>query len=142
MDALDEEFPQLAAAPATGPAARRPATTGGPPSICTACCKATETLSGEVVLDRLLEKLIAVCLEVAGARRGALVLAQDSGGAAAAGARPGRGGGAGRPERTRWASPGRPAPWWSTCSPSGEAVVLADAARHGASPPILLRGAA
>jgi predicted ATPase/signal transduction histidine kinase len=36
--------------------------------------KAAESLSSEVVLDRLLEKLMAVCLEVAGAERGALVL--------------------------------------------------------------------
>ncbi|MBJ6761489.1 AAA family ATPase [Myxococcaceae bacterium JPH2] len=39
--------------------------------------KASETLMGEVVLDRLLEKLMAVCFEVAGATRGALVLDED-----------------------------------------------------------------
>ncbi|WP_437311154.1 GAF domain-containing sensor histidine kinase [Sorangium sp. So ce388] len=39
--------------------------------------KAAETLSGEIVLDRLLEKLLAVCLEAAGAQRGALVLEEE-----------------------------------------------------------------
>ncbi|WP_437678695.1 sensor histidine kinase [Sorangium sp. So ce131] len=41
--------------------------------------KAAETLSGEIVLDRLLEKLLGVCLEAAGAERGALVLEEDGG---------------------------------------------------------------
>ncbi|XXY46171.1 AAA family ATPase [Sorangium sp. So ce269] len=36
--------------------------------------KAAETISGEIVLDRLLEKLLGVCMEAAGAQRGALVL--------------------------------------------------------------------
>ncbi|AUX43458.1 protein kinase [Sorangium cellulosum] len=39
--------------------------------------KAAETLSGEIVLDRLLEKLLGVCLEAAGAQRGALVLEEE-----------------------------------------------------------------
>lgn len=39
--------------------------------------KASETLMSEVVLDRLLEKLMAVCFEAAGATRGALVLEEE-----------------------------------------------------------------
>ncbi|XXX50818.1 AAA family ATPase (plasmid) [Sorangium sp. So ce119] len=39
--------------------------------------KAAETLSGEIVLDRLLEKLLGVCLEAAGAQRGALVFEEE-----------------------------------------------------------------
>ena len=39
--------------------------------------KAAETISSEVVFDRLLEKLLAVCFEVAGATRGALALDED-----------------------------------------------------------------
>ncbi|WP_437318813.1 sensor histidine kinase [Sorangium sp. So ce385] len=39
--------------------------------------KAAETLSGEIVLDRLLERLLGVCLEAAGAQRGALVLEEE-----------------------------------------------------------------
>ncbi|TQF13534.1 AAA family ATPase [Myxococcus llanfairpwllgwyngyllgogerychwyrndrobwllllantysiliogogogochensis] len=39
--------------------------------------KAAQSLSGEVALERLLEKLMAVCLEVAGAQRGALVLEEQ-----------------------------------------------------------------
>ncbi|WP_437915190.1 AAA family ATPase [Sorangium sp. So ce302] len=39
--------------------------------------KAAETLSGEIVLDRLLEKLLGVCLEAAGAQCGALVLEEE-----------------------------------------------------------------
>src|SRR5262249_41884357 len=39
--------------------------------------KASETLSSQVVLDRLLEKLMDVCLEVAGAERGVLVLEEE-----------------------------------------------------------------
>ncbi|WP_437976917.1 AAA family ATPase [Sorangium sp. So ce295] len=39
--------------------------------------KAAETLSSEIVLDRLLEKLLGVCLEAAGAQCGALVLEEE-----------------------------------------------------------------
>ncbi|WP_338050584.1 AAA family ATPase [Pyxidicoccus caerfyrddinensis] len=39
--------------------------------------KAAETLSGEVVLGRLLEKLMRICLESAGAERGLLVLEEE-----------------------------------------------------------------
>jgi signal transduction histidine kinase len=38
--------------------------------------KAGETLSGEVILDRLLEKLMRTCLEAAGAQRGMLFIEQ------------------------------------------------------------------
>lgn len=39
--------------------------------------KAAQSLSGEVALEQLLEKLMAVCLEVAGAQRGALALEEQ-----------------------------------------------------------------
>ncbi|MCP3145374.1 AAA family ATPase, partial [Pyxidicoccus xibeiensis] len=75
---LEEEFPDLKSA--GGRTWSEPASTGMPSSVPDASLdllsllKASETLVGEVVLDRLMEKLMAVCLEAAGATRGALVL--------------------------------------------------------------------
>ncbi|MCP3145373.1 AAA family ATPase, partial [Pyxidicoccus xibeiensis] len=75
---LEEEFPDLK--PVGGRAWSEPATTavsGTSPDASLdllSLLKASETLVGEVVLDRLMEKLMAVCLEAAGATRGALVL--------------------------------------------------------------------
>ncbi len=94
--------------------------------------KATETLAGEVILERLLEKLIAVCLEVAGARSGALVLAQGGGdGRLQVRAR----GAVAEPvalERTALGtSPGLPRTLVEHVFSHGEAVVLGDASRHG-----------
>jgi predicted ATPase/serine/threonine protein kinase/GAF domain-containing protein len=40
--------------------------------------RAAETLSGEVVLERLLAKMMHICVEAAGAQRAVLVLEQDS----------------------------------------------------------------
>ena len=39
--------------------------------------KATQALSGEIVLGRLLERIVRICMENAGARRGVLVLERD-----------------------------------------------------------------
>ena len=51
---------------------------GGPRSLdLLGLLKAAETISREVVLERLLEKLLAVCFEVAGATRGALALDEE-----------------------------------------------------------------
>ncbi|MCY1018773.1 AAA family ATPase [Pyxidicoccus sp. MSG2] len=75
---LEEEFPDLKSLGGrawSGPAA--PSENEGPQGAALdlrSLLKASATLVGEVVLDRLLEKLMAVCLESAGATRGALVL--------------------------------------------------------------------
>ncbi|QSQ22001.1 AAA family ATPase [Pyxidicoccus parkwayensis] len=75
---LEEEFPDLKSL--GGRAWSEPVTPQGGAAVPGASLdlrsllKASETLMGEVVLDRLLEKLMAVCLEAAGATRGALVL--------------------------------------------------------------------
>ncbi|MFP2934914.1 histidine kinase, partial [Pyxidicoccus sp. 3LG] len=75
---LEEEFPDLK--PSGGRAWGEPSSTEARSDLPGASLdllsllKASETLVGEVVLDRLLEKLMAVCLEAAGATRGALVL--------------------------------------------------------------------
>ena len=77
--ALDEEFPQLGQTRRSLAAAlgRSPGPEGAQQSLdLYSLLKAAETISSEVALDGLLEKLIAVSLEVAGARRGALVLAE------------------------------------------------------------------
>lgn len=79
---LEEEFPDLKSPggrawsePASGPAP-----SAAPPGASLdlrSLLKASETLVGEVVLGRLLEKLMAVCLEAAGATWGALVLEEE-----------------------------------------------------------------
>ena len=78
VEALDEEFPALGVAPPRGlstPAISSSSDDSGVAALdLQSLLKAKDTLSGEVVLDRLLEKLIAVSLEVAGARYGALIL--------------------------------------------------------------------
>ncbi|NMO13806.1 AAA family ATPase [Pyxidicoccus fallax] len=81
---LEEEFPdlKLAGGRAWSEPARTVAAEGAAPGAALdlhGLLKASETLVGEVVLDRLMEKLMAVCLEVAGATSGALVL--EEGGA-------------------------------------------------------------
>ncbi|NPC80124.1 AAA family ATPase, partial [Pyxidicoccus fallax] len=78
VTSMEEEFPDLK--PGGGKAWSEPIpapTSGTVPGASLdlhSLLKASETLVGEVVLDRLLEKLMAVCLEAAGATRGALVL--------------------------------------------------------------------
>ncbi|WP_164012436.1 AAA family ATPase [Pyxidicoccus trucidator] len=73
---LEEEFPALK--PMGNRAWSEPAPTrGGAPGSTLdllSLLKASETLLGEVVRGKLLEKLMAVCLEAAGATCGALVL--------------------------------------------------------------------
>ncbi|NTX07393.1 AAA family ATPase [Myxococcus sp. CA040A] len=75
---LEEEFPELKSLvdrswSEPGITPTRPDAPGASLDLLT-LLKASETLVGEVVLDRLLEKLMAVCFEAAGATRGALVL--------------------------------------------------------------------
>jgi signal transduction histidine kinase len=69
--ALEDEFPAMAAEPA-------PQAAGATLDLL-ALLRAAETLSREVVLDRLCGKLIEVCLATAGAERAVLVLAEDDG---------------------------------------------------------------
>jgi predicted ATPase/signal transduction histidine kinase len=78
--ALAEEFPDLGlseALPWKTPTTRDHEEARGARLDLLSILKAAETLSGEVVLDRLLEKLMTVCLEVAGAQRGALLLYEE-----------------------------------------------------------------
>jgi predicted ATPase/signal transduction histidine kinase len=74
VEALEDEFGALLAAPDLAPPAGE---AGGADLDVMSLFKAAETLSSEVVLDRLLEKLMAVSLELCGARRGALILEVD-----------------------------------------------------------------
>jgi predicted ATPase/signal transduction histidine kinase len=73
--ALEEEFPELFAEVA----ARRTTTSRDTERTVdvAALFKALETVSGELVFGRLLERLLQVCLQLAGAERGALVLDED-----------------------------------------------------------------
>jgi predicted ATPase/signal transduction histidine kinase/tRNA A-37 threonylcarbamoyl transferase component Bud32 len=70
--ALQDEFPAMAAEQATVQG-------GGATLDLLALLRAAETLSREVVLDRLCGKLIEVCLATAGAERAVLVLAEEDG---------------------------------------------------------------
>ncbi|MCY1079845.1 ATP-binding sensor histidine kinase [Archangium lansingense] len=77
---LVEEFPELTlgeALPWKTPTTRDDEESRGARLDLLSILKAAETLSGEVVLDRLLEKLMTVCLEVAGAQCGALLLHEE-----------------------------------------------------------------
>ncbi|PTL78248.1 ATP-binding sensor histidine kinase [Vitiosangium sp. GDMCC 1.1324] len=81
VSALEEEFPDLVPvepslwkAPSTAPEG---AGVGGSALDLLTLLKASETLVSEVVLERLLEKLMTVCLEAAGAQCGALVLEEE-----------------------------------------------------------------
>ncbi|OJT19961.1 hypothetical protein BO221_32675 [Archangium sp. Cb G35] len=80
VSALQEEFPDLESTePVAWKTPDRPATggtVGGSSLDMLSILKAADTLVSEVVLDRLLDKLMAVCLEAAGAQRGALVLGE------------------------------------------------------------------
>jgi predicted ATPase/signal transduction histidine kinase len=78
--ALEQEFPDLESAEAL--LWRHPITPardekGGMALDLLGVLKAAETISSEVVLDRLLEKLMHVCLATAGAERGALLIEED-----------------------------------------------------------------
>ncbi|QRK07690.1 AAA family ATPase [Archangium violaceum] len=78
VSALEEEFPDLVPVGRLDrqpPASTPPdAESGGSALDLSTLLKSAETLVSEVVLERLLEKLMGVCLEAAGAQRGALVL--------------------------------------------------------------------
>ncbi|WNG37678.1 AAA family ATPase [Archangium violaceum] len=78
--ALEDAFPDLTlgeALPWKLPATREGEEARGIRLDLLSILKAAETLSSEVVLDRLLEKLMTICLEVAGAERGALLLHEE-----------------------------------------------------------------
>ncbi|MBN1209986.1 MAG: AAA family ATPase [Myxococcaceae bacterium] len=91
--------------------------------------KAAETLSSEVALDRLLQKLMGVCIEVGGAQRGALLLMEE--GALVVRAI----GSVSEPvslERTLLASSRQvPGTMINHAYQTGNAIVLADAAHQG-----------
>jgi signal transduction histidine kinase len=76
--ALAEEFPELAGAGSAG-AADRPGPLDGASLDLITLMRAAETISGEVLLDRLLGKLMEVCLAAAGAQRGAFILEEEQG---------------------------------------------------------------
>ncbi|APR78348.1 Sensory box histidine kinase [Minicystis rosea] len=76
-EALEEEFRGLLAAQAASSPGPIVDETAGAALDVISLLKAAETLSSEVVLDRLLEKLMTVCLEAAGAQRGALILDEE-----------------------------------------------------------------
>ncbi|WNG48707.1 AAA family ATPase [Archangium minus] len=81
VSALEEEFPDLVPLEPTfwkAPSLHQEsAGSGGGTLDLITLLKSAETLVSEVVLERLLEKLMAVCLEAAGAQRGALVLEEQ-----------------------------------------------------------------
>jgi hypothetical protein len=72
---LDERYPHLQE---EGAPTSRTATIGAPVAQLDvgAMIKASQTVSGEIVLDRLIESLMMIALEHAGAQRGLLVLMQ------------------------------------------------------------------
>jgi GAF domain-containing protein/two-component sensor histidine kinase len=79
---LRAEFPDSISAGGgeTGFGDDRPAITGHSSEIdFSAFMKAVEAISTEIILDRLLERLIRIVIEYAGARRGVLMLNQDEG---------------------------------------------------------------
>lgn len=73
VEALEEEWGAGGRAGGARPPAAR-AQDGGPALDLTSLFSAAEAISSEVVLDRLLEKLMSVCLAAAGADRGAVLL--------------------------------------------------------------------
>ena len=79
--ALADELPDLAGSGPRRARARRVRPEGWQPrrSNLESLLRAAETISGEVELDRLLGKLMEVCLAAAGAQRGALLLEEEDG---------------------------------------------------------------
>ena len=75
--ALEEEFPHLAELPWRTPLPTIGA--DGKALDLLSLLKAAGTISSEVVLERLIERLLAICFEVGGAARGALLLEQEGG---------------------------------------------------------------
>jgi predicted ATPase/signal transduction histidine kinase len=72
---IDEEFPRLVEAPATAPTATFAVRAEQLDLVSVA--KAAQAISGEIVLDALLPRLLTVVLEQGGAQRGVLLLARD-----------------------------------------------------------------
>ncbi len=72
---LEAEWPALSASETRPTLA--PPSSGGLDAL--AVVKASQAISGEIVLDRLLEKLLRVVMEEAGARHGALLLVRSGG---------------------------------------------------------------
>ncbi len=128
VTALEEEFPDLGGAEAWS-LRNRPAIARDEALDFLGVLKAAETLSSEVFLGRLLEKLMGVCLEVGGAQRGALLLEEE--GALVVRAV----GSVSEPvsmERTPLASSQQvPGTMVDHAYRTGNAVVLADAAHQG-----------
>jgi predicted ATPase/signal transduction histidine kinase len=143
VEALEREFPELEVdqdqRPWDGPMNHVHLGTGGDAYDLSGILKAAEAISAEVVLDRLLEKLMAVCLATGGAQHGALVLEEDgiwmvrvlgSVGETAS------------LQRTPLATSELvPRPLVEHVQKTGEVLVLADAAHHGifASDPYVAR---
>ena len=114
--ALEEEYPDLVEAELgeVDLAGLGPGAAAGRALDLLGLLKAAETISSEVVFDRLLEKLLAVCFEVAGATRGALALDEEGNLVVHAAGRGGRAGLAG--PHARWPPPTAcPAP--CSCTP-------------------------
>ena len=84
VEALDEEYPEYGDdwSPAGAAGARvgvEADGTGGASLDLEALFRAAEAISREVVLARLLDKLMEICLATTGAERGALLLAEEDG---------------------------------------------------------------
>ncbi len=76
---LDADFPELAAPAPSAPRMRETTTTAPAALDVTALLRASQAISGEIELDRLLRALVRIVLESAGARRCAVLLADPAG---------------------------------------------------------------
>ena len=74
--ALEDEFPELRKE-ALSPAGLTPEESAGAALDLMSVLKAAEAISGEIALASLLDRLITVCVEAAGAERGVLVLEEE-----------------------------------------------------------------
>jgi signal transduction histidine kinase len=130
VDALEEELGRLGlpvirrAAPTIAPAAERAGL-----DLLTVF-KAAETLAGEVILERLLEKMMRIVVEAAGAQRGVLVL-EDSDGTMEVRASASAEGALSLAVSPLSRSPDVPASLVEHVWRSGEILVLDDAAQEG-----------
>ena len=123
--ALDLEFPALLDAPVGGVESSLLASSEAFDLL--SLSKASEILTSEVALDRLLEKLIPICLELAGAESGVLLL-EDQGLMVVKAA-----GSVASPSESSMTARGReqaPSTLVAHVRRSGKALALADAARH------------
>jgi predicted ATPase/signal transduction histidine kinase/predicted Ser/Thr protein kinase len=76
---LDATFPELATPTPTQPRARETTTTAPAALDVVALLRASQAISGEIELERLLRALVRIVLESAGARRCAVLLADPAG---------------------------------------------------------------